>query len=106
MGDFEYALLFYHRGYQARSDFAEFRIGIQKSQEAIENAIGSKLNNSKLKYTKNLHGIAETRKLGNHGKIMQPKFCMASMEPYMALWCVCQERSTPKVQRKDWDYLK
>ncbi|XP_075259483.1 outer dynein arm-docking complex subunit 4-like [Convolutriloba macropyga] len=40
MGDFEYALLFYHRGYQARSDFAEFRIGIQKSQEAIENAIG------------------------------------------------------------------
>ena len=41
MGDFEYALLFYHRGFQARSDFAEFRIGIQKSQEAIENAIGS-----------------------------------------------------------------
>ncbi|XP_063714722.1 outer dynein arm-docking complex subunit 4-like isoform X2 [Symsagittifera roscoffensis] len=40
MGDFEYALLFYHRGFQARSDFAEFRIGIQKSQEAIENAIG------------------------------------------------------------------
>ena len=38
---------------------------------------------------KNLYG-----KLGNHGKIMQRKFCMACMEPYMALGYGCQERST------------
>ena len=47
-----------------------------------------------------LHGIAETqkknlnRKLGNYGKIMQRKVCMACMEPYVAFGYGCQERST------------
>ncbi|KAI8905150.1 hypothetical protein EDD86DRAFT_212326 [Gorgonomyces haynaldii] len=39
-GDFEMALLFYHRGNRLRPELAEFRIGIQKSREAIDNAIG------------------------------------------------------------------
>ena len=34
------------------------------------------------------------RKLGNYSKIMQRKFCMACMEPYMALGYGCQEMST------------
>ena len=41
-GDFEHALVFYHRGHQLRPELAEFRIGIQKSAEAIENSIGGK----------------------------------------------------------------
>lgn len=41
-GDFEYALLYYHRGYKLRQDQEEFKLGIQKAQEAIDNAIGSK----------------------------------------------------------------
>lgn len=41
-GDFESALLFYHRGHAMKPEMSDFRIGIQKSREAIENAIGSK----------------------------------------------------------------
>jgi tetratricopeptide (TPR) repeat protein len=41
-GDFESALLYYHRGHAMKPEMADFRIGIQKSTEAIENSIGSK----------------------------------------------------------------
>jgi hypothetical protein len=39
-GDFELALLFFHRGNKLRADLSEFRIGVQKAREAIENSIG------------------------------------------------------------------
>jgi hypothetical protein len=41
-GDFEAALVFYHRGNKLRPELQEFRLGIQKCQEAINNSIGSK----------------------------------------------------------------
>ncbi|XP_061444908.1 outer dynein arm-docking complex subunit 4 isoform X1 [Rhineura floridana] len=41
MGDFEFALVFYHRGHKLRPELQKFRLGIQKSQEAIENSVGS-----------------------------------------------------------------
>ncbi|KAL0992770.1 hypothetical protein UPYG_G00098150 [Umbra pygmaea] len=41
MGDFEFALVFYHRGHRLRPELQEFRLGIQKSQEAIDNSVGS-----------------------------------------------------------------
>ncbi|XP_013421204.1 tetratricopeptide repeat protein 25 isoform X2 [Lingula anatina] len=41
IGDFETALVFYHRGNKLRPEKQEFRLGIQKSQEAINNSIGS-----------------------------------------------------------------
>ncbi|XP_040291742.1 outer dynein arm-docking complex subunit 4 isoform X1 [Bufo bufo] len=51
MGDFEFALVFYHRGYKLRPELQEFRLGIQKAQEAIENSVGTpasvKLENKK-----------------------------------------------------------
>ncbi|KAL4217492.1 hypothetical protein ACF0H5_023941 [Mactra antiquata] len=40
-GDFETALMYYHRGHRLRSELQEFRLGIQKSQEAINNSIGT-----------------------------------------------------------------
>ncbi|XP_012939493.1 tetratricopeptide repeat protein 25 isoform X5 [Aplysia californica] len=40
-GDFETALVFYHRGNKLRPELQEFRLGIQKCQEAIDNSIGS-----------------------------------------------------------------
>lgn len=40
-GNFETALVFYHRGHRLRPELQEFRLGIQKSQEAINNSIGS-----------------------------------------------------------------
>ncbi|KAA0705826.1 Tetratricopeptide repeat protein 25 [Triplophysa tibetana] len=41
MGDFEFALVYYHRGHKLRPDLQEFRLGIQKAQEAIYNSVGS-----------------------------------------------------------------
>lgn len=40
-GDFEFALVYYHRGNKLRGELQEFRLGIQKAQEAIVNAVGS-----------------------------------------------------------------
>ena len=41
-GDFELALVFYHRGHKLRPELQEFRLGIQKAQEAIDNSVGCK----------------------------------------------------------------
>ncbi|CAG5118865.1 unnamed protein product [Candidula unifasciata] len=49
-GDFEMALVFYHRGNKQRPEFHNFRLGIRKAQEAIYNCVGTpervKLNTS------------------------------------------------------------
>ena len=42
MGDFEMALVFYHRGHKLRPELEAFRLGIQKAREAIDNSVGSK----------------------------------------------------------------
>ncbi|XP_073793714.1 outer dynein arm-docking complex subunit 4 isoform X3 [Danio rerio] len=41
MGDFEFALVYYHRGHKLRPELQEFRLGIQKAQEAIDNSVGT-----------------------------------------------------------------
>ncbi|KAI8916067.1 hypothetical protein EDD86DRAFT_186113 [Gorgonomyces haynaldii] len=43
-GDFELALVFYHRGNRMRPELDEFRLGIQKASEAIDNSIGNPKN--------------------------------------------------------------
>lgn len=40
-GDFEFALVYYHRGNKLRGELEEFQLGISKSVEAIENSIGT-----------------------------------------------------------------
>ena len=40
MGEFEHALMFYHRGQKLRPETEDFRLGIQKCQEAIDNSVG------------------------------------------------------------------
>ncbi|CAF0922726.1 unnamed protein product, partial [Brachionus calyciflorus] len=40
MGEFELALVFYHRGKRLRSDIREFHLGISKAEEAINNCVG------------------------------------------------------------------
>jgi hypothetical protein len=42
MGEFELALVFYHRGKKLRGDVREFQLGINKAQEAIDNCVGGK----------------------------------------------------------------
>ncbi|KAJ0182081.1 hypothetical protein K1T71_002803 [Dendrolimus kikuchii] len=39
-GEFEMSLVHYHRGLRTRPDLSDFRLGVQKAQEAIENTIG------------------------------------------------------------------
>ncbi|CAN9505406.1 unnamed protein product [Ophioblennius macclurei] len=41
MAEFEFALVFYHRGQKLRPQVQGFRLGIQKAQEAIDNSVGS-----------------------------------------------------------------
>ncbi|NXL13452.1 TTC25 protein, partial [Setophaga kirtlandii] len=41
MGDFEFALVFYHRGRRLRPDLHKFQLGIHKAEEAIINCIGN-----------------------------------------------------------------
>ncbi|KPJ07562.1 Tetratricopeptide repeat protein 25 [Papilio machaon] len=40
-GEFELSLVHYHRGLSTRPDLSDFRLGVQKAQEAIENTIGA-----------------------------------------------------------------
>ncbi len=35
------ALVYYHRGHNLRPELDEFRLGIQKAREAIDNSIGN-----------------------------------------------------------------
>ncbi|XP_049600400.1 outer dynein arm-docking complex subunit 4 isoform X3 [Syngnathus scovelli] len=39
LGEFEFALVLYHQGLKLRPQVHEFQLGIQKAQEAIENAV-------------------------------------------------------------------
>ena len=39
-GDFEYAMVQYHRGMMVRPDQSQFRLGVQKSKNAIEESNG------------------------------------------------------------------
>ncbi|XP_058066808.1 outer dynein arm-docking complex subunit 4 [Anopheles bellator] len=41
LGQFEHSLMFFHRGLRLRPELASFRLGVQKTQEAIENTIGN-----------------------------------------------------------------
>lgn len=40
-GAFEHALIYYHRGHKLRADLDDFRLGIQKCQEAIDLALSA-----------------------------------------------------------------
>lgn len=41
MGEFEFALMFYHKGQKLRPQIEDFRLGIQKATKAIEDTIGT-----------------------------------------------------------------
>lgn len=40
LGQFELSLMFFHRGFRLRPELNNFRLGVQKTQEAIEKTIG------------------------------------------------------------------
>uniref|UniRef100_A0A4W3K1S1 Outer dynein arm-docking complex subunit 4 n=1 Tax=Callorhinchus milii TaxID=7868 RepID=A0A4W3K1S1_CALMI len=51
-GEFELALMFYHRGHKLRPDYKDFRLGIQKAQEAIDNSVGTPKSKAQLRRQK------------------------------------------------------
>uniref|UniRef100_A0A0C9QNC0 Outer dynein arm-docking complex subunit 4 n=1 Tax=Fopius arisanus TaxID=64838 RepID=A0A0C9QNC0_9HYME len=40
LGDFELSLVYYYRGMRIRPEFDQFRLGVQKAKEAIQNILG------------------------------------------------------------------
>ncbi|KAJ8414354.1 hypothetical protein AAFF_G00052240 [Aldrovandia affinis] len=69
MGDFEFALVFFHRGHKLRPELQEFRLGIQKAQEAIDNSVGSP---SSVKL-ENKGDLSFFHKKDEQGKTVKPK---------------------------------
>lgn len=67
-GDFEYALVFFHRGNKLRPELDEFRLGIQKAREAIDNSIGNrkscKLENIQTREDTSFTGSTSATKVG------------------------------------------
>merc|ERR1712062_532750 len=41
LGNFEFALVNYHRGNKLRPELSEFRLGVQKAKEAIQFSVGT-----------------------------------------------------------------
>ncbi|NXM74481.1 TTC25 protein, partial [Serilophus lunatus] len=85
MGDFEFALVFYHRGQRLRPDLKKFQLGINKAEEAIINCIG---NPSSVKL-ENKEGLcfesrqAESRKTNEklHNKLSKDQKLARKQEP-------------------------
>lgn len=66
-GNFEYALVFYHRGHALRPELTEFTLGISKSTEAIENSVGT-ADQIDLEKTKDLTLFQNFQEIGVTGK--------------------------------------
>lgn len=39
LGDFEMSLVYYYRGIRIRPEFGQFRLGVQKAKDAIQNVL-------------------------------------------------------------------
>ncbi|XP_059167775.1 outer dynein arm-docking complex subunit 4-like isoform X2 [Physella acuta] len=74
MGDFEMALVYYHRGNRLRPELLDFRLGIQKAREAIINCVGTP-DRVKLNTTGDLSFFAAQEEKSKKGKgASQPCF--------------------------------
>ncbi|KFV63251.1 Tetratricopeptide repeat protein 25, partial [Dryobates pubescens] len=75
MGDFEFALVLYHRGRSLHPDLQKLSLGIEKAQEAIVNCIGSP-SSVKLQCTEELRFVsrqAESKKANQKPQIKLSK---------------------------------
>ncbi|NXG05954.1 TTC25 protein, partial [Sakesphorus luctuosus] len=85
MGDFEFALVFYHRGRRLRPNQHKFQLGINKAEEAIMNCIGNPAS-VKLENREELGFVsrqAESRKTNQnlHNKPTKDQKGMKKQEP-------------------------
>ncbi|NWI50793.1 TTC25 protein, partial [Calyptomena viridis] len=94
MGDFEFALVFYHRGRRLRPDLHKFQLGINKAEEAIINCIGNP-SSVKLENKEELCFVsrqAESRKTNQklHNKLTKDQKLTRKQEPV----------KNPKIERQ------
>ncbi|WAR06265.1 TTC25-like protein [Mya arenaria] len=82
-GDFEMALVFYHRGHKLRPELHEFRLGIQKGQEAIDNSVGCK--STKVTFRQNKSRQSQPARKKGLGKSITAR----SRKSDWSLECVC-----------------
>jgi len=66
LGDFEFALVNYHRGQKLRPELNEFRLGVQKAREAIVNSVGTP-KSVNLKESLRASGAGEHGRTGHRG---------------------------------------
>ncbi|XP_018791564.1 PREDICTED: tetratricopeptide repeat protein 25 isoform X1 [Bactrocera latifrons] len=90
LGQFEQSLMFFHQGLRARPELSTFRLGVQKTQEAIENTIGtskcSSLNiapkSANNKISTNSNSNKQSQKNVQHSN--RPKLSKAEIERHNA----------------------
>lgn len=59
LGQFELSLMYFHRGLRLRPELNSFRLGVQKTQEAIEKTIGDLKIKSKFPHANQAHQAFE-----------------------------------------------
>ncbi|KAJ8246490.1 hypothetical protein GJAV_G00268400 [Gymnothorax javanicus] len=94
-GDFEFALVFFHRGHKLRPELHQFRLGIQKAQEAIDNSVGS-TSSVKLENKGDLSFFCE-----KEGKTVKPKGLPHTSKKEHNQ----QDKKSPKSERTDKQLL-
>ncbi|XP_051158776.1 V-type proton ATPase catalytic subunit A-like isoform X2 [Leptopilina boulardi] len=75
LGDFELSLVFYYRGMRIRPEFDQFRLGVQKAKEAIQNILGN---------TVIPHPGKSQLELETSQKCSRPKTCISSSKTSFA----------------------
>ncbi|XP_065834285.1 outer dynein arm-docking complex subunit 4-like [Oscarella lobularis] len=112
MGDFEYALMYYHRGNKLRSELEEFRLGIQKATEAIDNCIGERAA-IKLENKGDLSFFAAQEDIGKKGKAGLKKKANLRQQAHQANKASTQKPRNEKTVKQllgelsaDRDYLE
>ncbi|NXJ85358.1 TTC25 protein, partial [Trogon melanurus] len=96
MGDFEFALVFYHRGNRVRPDQQKFRLGIQKSEEAILNGIAN-LSSLKVENKEDLCLLSRQAEDQKDQKLSKKQEPVTKDQKWMRKW---EPVRNPKIERQ------
>lgn len=90
LGQFELSLMFFHRGLRLRPELNSFRLGVQKTQEAIEKTIGGfedhksktltiKMGQNPSRKTSNANNFWKSRSTPSLNASLRPRTTMTSI---------------------------
>lgn len=119
LGQFELSLMYFHRGLRLRPELNSFRLGVQKTQEAIEKTIGGFENQKQIstrksstssvrKSPKPLATAADAEEKQRPKTAIKPKVCVEKREARKLLGELCVDKeylenllSHPDLKRAD-----